>query len=266
MEIIGYILSLLIGISLGIIGGGGSILTVPVLVYILGIDATLATTYSLFIVGATSFVGFVRYAQMRLVDYRLALYFGLPGMLLVYFTRAFLLPLLPHTIITLGNHSLSQSTFLMLIFAVIMLLAAVPMVRGKKANATISSSQSLENSKPAKLVGIGAAVGILTGLLGVGGGFLIIPALVLFGKVEMKKAVGTSLLIIAANSSFGFISNFNNYTIHWSFVLLFTSVAIAGLFLGIKLSGIISGEKLKPLFGWLIAIMAVVILVMEIIK
>jgi len=132
MLILAYIASLLIGLSLGILGGGGSILTLPVLVYLFGIDPTVATAYSLFIVGATSLASILPKAKQGEVDFGTALYFGAPAVVAVYATRAFIVPQIPDSIATFGSFELTRDTFLMLLFAVLMLLAARGMIVGKK--------------------------------------------------------------------------------------------------------------------------------------
>jgi uncharacterized protein len=262
MEVIGYIASVLIGLSLGLIGGGGSILTVPVLVYLFGVDPVLATAYSLFIVGSTSLVGvFPKYKQ-GLVNIKTALIFGAPAIAAVYATRAFLVPIIPTEIGTLGSFVVTKSVLMMILFAVLMVFASVSMIREKKqAN---SNSEVVQKFNYPMILLEGAVVGVLTGLVGAGGGFLIIPALVLFSKLPMKQAIGTSLLIIAAKSLIGFTGDLSHYQMDWKLLLTVTGLAILGIFIGNMLSLKISGEKLKKGFGWFVLVMGIYIIIKEV--
>lgn len=261
MEIFGYAAALLIGISLGLIGGGGSILTVPVLVYLFGIDAVAATVYSLFIVGATSAVGSVSYFRKDLVSLRTALLFGLPSVAAVYVARNYLVPALPAKILRIGDFSVSKSAFLLVVFAVLMLLASWSMIRKK---ATPETDTRTPGAKSRWLLpGLGLLVGLITGFVGAGGGFLIIPALVSLLGMPMKKAVGTSLLIIALNSLLGFAFSLGTLHVPWPFLLSLLGLAIAGTLLGSALSNQIDGRRLKPAFGWFVLAMGLFILLRE---
>ncbi|PWJ58687.1 hypothetical protein CLV98_10352 [Dyadobacter jejuensis] len=262
MEILGYIASLFIGISLGLIGGGGSILTVPVLVYLLGVGPVQATAYSLFIVGLTSLVGaFPKYRQ-GLVDLKTAVIFGLPAIASVYATRKFIVPAIPHHLFSLGNLEITKSVFIMVLFALLMLAASISMIREKKEETGISEQKMTYNFPLILLEG--ALVGVLTGLVGAGGGFLIIPALVLLSKLPIKMAVGTSLLIIGAKSLIGFTGDLANSNMNWTLLAVVTSLAMIGFFLGNGLSKRVSAQKLKGGFGWFVLAMAVYILINEI--
>jgi uncharacterized membrane protein YfcA len=261
MEIIGYIASVLIGLSLGLIGGGGSILTVPVLVYLFGVAPIPATAYSLFIVGSTSLVGaFPKYKQ-GLVSLKTAIIFGVPAIAAVYLTRAFLVPVIPDEIFTIGGFVVTKSLLVMLLFAVLMVFASVSMIKEKK-QASLKENEAQKFNYPLILLE-GAVVGVLTGLVGAGGGFLIIPALVLLSKLPMKQAVGTSLLIIAAKSLIGFLGDINHFTIDWKLLLIVTALAIGGIFVGNWLSHKIQGDKLKKAFGWFVLVMGIYIIVKE---
>ena len=202
MEIIGYLAAILIGVVLGLIGGGGSILTVPLLVYLFGINPVTATSYSLFIVGLTSTVGSIHYFRMGLVNIKTAFLFGIPSIIAVFITRAYILPAIPYELITIGTFIVTKDIFLMLLFAMLMIGASYNMIKKSNINSILDENQKWANLKIA-LKGI--MVGTITGLVGAGGGFLIIPALVLLRKLPMKEAVGTSLLIIASNSLIGFL-------------------------------------------------------------
>ena len=262
MEILGYILAVLVGVSLGLIGSGGSILTVPILVYIMGVEPVIATAYSLFIVGATALVGGVQNAMKKNVDFKTVLIFGVPSIAAVYATRMWMVPLIPREILTLGSFVLTKSIALMLLFAVVMVFAAVSMIRTKKQSNGNENSVMTYNYPMILLEG--TVVGVLTGLVGAGGGFLIIPALVLLARMPMKLAVGTSLFVIAAKSLIGFLGDLQGeQQIDWSLLFGFTLAAIAGIFLGIFLSKKIEGEKLKKAFGWFVLIMGIYIITKE---
>lgn len=263
MEIIGYIASIFIGISLGLIGGGGSILTVPVLVYLFGIGAEMSTAYSLFIVGSTALVGGVRNASLGNVNYKTAGVFTIPAFIAVYATRAYLVPAIPDEIMTVGTYVLTKDIAIMVFFALVMLAASVSMIRNKREEEEDEDATPQFNI-PAILLE-GTLVGVLTGIVGAGGGFLIIPALVLFAKLPMKKAVGTSLLIIAAKSLIGFIGDVQRYgdQIDWTLLLTVTAIAVFGIFVGIYLNNFIDGKKLKKGFGFFVLLMALYIIVKQ---
>jgi uncharacterized protein len=263
MEILGFILAAIVGVSLGLIGSGGSILTVPILVYIMGIDPVLATAYSLFIVGSTSLVGGVQSALQKRVDFKTVLIFGIPSILAVYATRMWLVPMIPQELFTVWGLSISKPTSLMLLFAVVMILASVSMIRpGEKKES--DEDTPLKYNYPMILLE-GTGVGMLTGLVGAGGGFLIIPALVILAKMPMKLAVGTSLLIIAVKSLIGFTGDLQgSQLIDWKLLGAFTAFAVVGIFAGILLSKKIQGDKLKVGFGWFVLVMGIYIIAKEI--
>ncbi|SKB30716.1 hypothetical protein SAMN05660776_0248 [Salegentibacter holothuriorum] len=261
MEILGYFGALIIGVVLGLIGGGGSILTVPVLVYLLAINPVTATAYSLFVVGASSLVGAFKNMQKKLVDFRTAIVFSIPAFIAVYATRKYMVPAIPESLFNIGDFEITKNIGIMLFFAIIMILASVSMIRenGKK------KADAVEISYNYPLIIIeGIVVGVLTGIVGAGGGFLIIPALVLLAKLPMKKAVATSLLIIAIKSLIGFIGDVQNMDINWVFLAIFTGLSVIGMFIGIYLNKFIDGKKLKKGFGWFVLIMGIYIIWAEI--
>jgi len=262
MEIIGYLASLLIGVSLGLIGGGGSILTVPVLVYLFHVEPVLATAYSLFIVGATSLVGVFPKYKNNMVNLRTAIIFGIPSIISVYATRKWLVPSIPETILNIGSFTLTKALLLMLLFALLMTAASISMIRDKTTNDDHTAPADLKFNYPVILIE-GVVVGILTGLVGAGGGFLIIPALVLLSKLPIKQAIGTSLLIIAMKSLSGFVGDLSHTAIDWSLLLPVTGLAIAGLFLGNTLNTKINAVSLKKGFGWFVLVMGIYIIIKE---
>lgn len=261
MELAGYIASLFIGISLGLIGGGGSILTVPVMVYLFGLQPLLATSYSLFVVGSTSFVGAFNNLRKGLVNVKAALLFGASSIATVFLTRKFLVPAIPKDIFTIRGFTITESMLTMVLFAILMLVASVSMIRNKKV--VKHEEENKDHFRFGKLVTYGITIGLVTGLLGAGGGFLLIPALVLLLKLPMKKAIGTSLMIIALNSLVGFTGDLGHFSIDWFFLVKVTAIAIAGIFIGGALSKKIPGEKLKKGFGWFVLVMGIYIIVKE---
>lgn len=260
LTIFGYLGALLIGLVLGLIGGGGSILTVPVLVYLLGVNPVLATAYSLFVVGSASLVGAIRNMQKGLVDFRTAIVFAIPAFISVYISRKYLIPAIPEQITQIGDVVLSKNVAIMIFFAVIMLLASISMIRNKRKET--DEEQEIKYNYPLIIVE-GLLVGMVTGIVGAGGGFLIIPALVLLARLPMKKAVATSLLIIAIKSLIGFMGDVQNLEIDWSFLAVFTSLSIVGIFVGIWLNQFIDGKKLKKGFGWFVLVMGIYIIIKE---
>ena len=262
IDLIGYFGALLIGVVLGLIGGGGSILTVPVLVYLLAVNPVTATAYSLFVVGFTALVGTLNTMKQKLVDFRTATVFAIPAFIAVYATRKYLVPAIPEHLFTLWGFEVTKDIGIMIFFAIIMIVASVSMISDKKKDDTTETE--VKYNYPLIIIE-GIVVGALTGIVGAGGGFLIIPALVLLAKLPMKKAVATSLLIIAVKSLIGFIGDIQNLKIEWIFLIIFTGLSIAGIFLGGYLNKFVNGKKLKKSFGWFVLLMGIYILGKEII-
>lgn len=252
-----------IGVSLGLIGAGGSILTVPVLVYLAHVEPVLATAYSLFVVGSTALVGGAQNAWKKRVDFKTAFIFGIPSILSVYATRAWIMPAIPDQISIANWFSFPKGMGLLVLFAGLMVITSITMIRnGESEVEDLEPTPKKTNYLLILVEGIG--VGMLTGLVGAGGGFLIIPALVLFAGLKMKLAVGTSLFIIAAKSLIGFTGDIQVGTaIDWNFLLLFTGFSISGIFIGIWLHRFIDGKKLKKGFGWFVLIMGIYMLLKE---
>ena len=259
MEIIGYLAAIIIGLSLGLIGGGGSILTIPILVYLFKIDPELATSYSLFIVGATSFSGSFSHYKMGNLQLKSALYFAVPSVVSILIIREVIFPKIASTLFSIASYSVSKDFLIMLVFSVLMIAASVSMIRKGKPEVT-----NFKTNYP-RLAIIGFIVGIVTGFLGAGGGFLIIPALLFFANLPMKQAVGTSLLIITINSIIGFAGDIYIGTpIDYTFLLSVAAMAFIGMLIGTHLSKKIDGAKLKPIFGWFILIMGIYIIIKEV--
>lgn len=259
MEIAGYIASLFIGLALGLIGGGGSILTIPILVYLFSITPTIAISYSLFIVGFTSLLGAYNSYRKGLVNFKTVLLFGSSSITTVFIARKFIIPIIPDVFFKFGSFEVTHSLFVMVVFAILMLVASIPMIRNRKM---VEKVQAKED--PFKLVMYGVLIGLVTGFLGSGGGFLLIPALVMLMKLPIKEAIGTSLLIIALNSLIGFLGDFGRHPIDWKFIVLVTAIAIAGIFIGGYFNQKVNGDKLKKGFGWFVLGMGIYIIIKEV--
>jgi len=257
-QILGYVGALIVGLVLGLIGGGGSILTVPLLVYLLGYNPVIATAYSLFVVGTSAMVGTYQKHKKGLVDFKTGLAFSFPSFLAVYASRRYLLPNIPEILFSTNGFSFTKNMGIMICFALVMVLASYAMIKKEKAIPKASGQQPYY-----KTFIQGLAIGTTTGIIGAGGGFLYVPALVLWANMPMKKAVGTSLIIVTINSLIGFIGDVQTLEIAWDFLLIFTGIFIIGIVLGVFLSKFISSKKLKKSFGYFVLIMAVYIIYKE---
>lgn len=260
MELVGYAASILVGLVLGLLGGGGSILSIPILVYLFGVEPVLASAYSLFIVGVTSLVGAVPKYKDQLVHLRTGLIFGLPSIASIFITRKWLVPAIPDVIFQVEGFLVTKRILLLGIFAVLMVFASIPMIRGKR---DITSAN--EKFRTFLVVLEGIVIGFLTGLVGAGGGFLIIPALVFLTGLQFKTAVGTSLFIIAINSLMGFVGDLMNYVMDWQLLLSVTGLAIVGILIGNRFSRKISAIRLRIAFGWFTLIIGGYILLRELV-
>lgn len=259
MHFIGYLSTLLIGLSLGLMGAGGSILTVPVLVYFFRMEPASAVRYSLFIVGSTSSISSITKFKQGEVLLKKGAIFAAISIVMVWLIRSFILPKIPSVLFRWHGLTLSFASFSMIAFSLLMILAAKTMIRVKNS----CDSQKPESNSILVLFGCAAATGILTGFLGAGGGFLIVPALTLFFELDMKKAVGTSLFIISLNTLSGFIADLGLHEINWIFLLLTTALAITGAFAGQQISHLFNTRQLKLCFGWFVLILALVILALQ---
>lgn len=263
IEILGYAAAVLMGAVLGLIGGGGSILTVPILVYLFGVPPVLATAYSLFIVGLTSIFGILPYLRTGQVQVKTGILFSIPAMTGVFVARKFVVPIVPEKLLALGSFVLTKDMALMGLFAVMMVAASFSMIRSRPA---VNHAEAAEKPAPSALnkalmVAIeGLVVGLLTGLVGAGGGFLVIPVLVIFAGLEMKAAVATSLLVISLKSLVGFLGDLGSQPMDWFFLGGFSVFTIVGALLGGWASKYVPSDKLKPAFGWFVLLMGVFIL------
>jgi uncharacterized membrane protein YfcA len=259
-QIIGYILAVFVGMTLGMLGSGGSILSVPILVYVMGIEPTLATAYSLFVIGATSLVGGVHKAKQKLVDFKKVVLFGIPAIITVFITRKILVPKIPNIIFSTESFTLTKSVLIMIIFAFVMIFASVRMI--KPLRAVVVTDQ--EKLNYFKIVLLGILIGLVSGFVGAGGGFLIVPTLLFFAKTPMKMAVGTSLFIVASQSLIGFVGDImSDQVIDWKLLEIFTLASVIGIFIGNFISRKVADEKLKTGFGWFVLAMGIYIIIRE---
>jgi len=260
MEFFGYIASVLIGLTLGLIGGGGSILTVPVMVYLFSISPQLATSYSLFVVGTTSLTGVIVRLRSGCIKANTALLFGTSSVITVFITRKFIIPSIPTTLFSIGDFQVTEAMATMILFAILMLMSSISMIRNSDKKPVQHIPPAIDHTRLA-LYGIG--IGLVTGFLGAGGGFLIIPTLVLLCGLSMKEAVGTSLLIIACNSLTGFAGDLGHFKIDWKLLGIVTTLAITGILIGTQMAKKIKNESLKKAFGWFVLVMGIYIIIKE---
>lgn len=259
-HLIGYILAVFVGITLGMLGSGGSILSVPILVYVMGIEPILATAYSLFIIGTTSLVGGIHKAQQKLVDFKKVVLFGIPTVISVFITRKILVPRIPDIIFSTEIFTLHKSVLIMVVFAIVMIFASFRMIKPLKEK-IISDG---EKPNYYKIVLLGILIGLISGFVGAGGGFLIVPTLLFFAKMPMKMAVGTSLFIVSSQSLIGFLGDImGDQIIDWELLQIFTLASIIGIFIGNFISKKVEDEKLKISFGWFVLAMGIYIIIKE---
>lgn len=263
MLALGYILGLLIGICLGVMGAGGAVLTIPVLVYLFQIDSITATFYSLFIVGITAMIGTIGYIRNQLFDSKTVVFFGIPSVISVILTTRILVPSIPNVILGNSSYTLTKHLLLLILFAMLMIFSAIAMIRSSRVIKQDDYTE-MHKYRYGLIIVQGMLVGMVTGILGAGGGFLIIPALVLLARLPMKKAVGTSLFLITLNCIIGFASKYSTIEeVNWVFLFTFSSLTVAGILTGILFTKKISGEKLKKGFGYFMLIMGTFILTKE---
>lgn len=261
MEIIGYLLAIIMGFTLGLFGGGGSILTVPILVYVFQLSPVLAAAYSLFVVGSTAVIGAWQKHRENLVQWKEGIIFAAPSLLSVFLTRYYLVPAIPDVLFRFNTTELTKDTALLIFFGFIMLLASYSMIKGKKE---AKQAESTAMNYPL-IVSVGIGVGLIAGLVGAGGGFLIVPALAIMLRLPIKQAIGTSLMIIAVNSLIGFLGDLGSgQHIDWRFLSVFTLFSIVGMFLGIYTTRYVQASKLKKGFGWFVLVMAILIILAEV--
>ena len=258
MEVFGYLASLCIGLILGLIGSGGSILSIPILIYLFSMEIVEATAYSLFIVGVTSLTGAIHRYKDSTVNIRIGLVFGIPSIVAIFTTRKWIVPAIPDILIQTESIVITKRLLILGILAILMIIAALLMISRR-----IDPSSHPGNCQLEWLAFQGMLTGFLAGLVGVGGGFLVIPSLVFLAKIPFKSAVGTALFIIAINSLLGFTGDMTNYSMNWSFLAAIAAIAMLGIFIGNLFSQRVATQRLKKLYGFFILIMGVSILVKE---
>ncbi len=263
-QLLGYTGALLTGLVLGLLGGGGALLSIPVLVYLFHLDASVATGYSLFLVAVTASIGAVQNIRKKMVDYQAVLYYGIPSVISVYCIRRFVMPNLPDVIFNIGNYGVDKNHFILFILSVVMFGAGYKMFSAKESseeNAIAHPNQFI------KLIFLAILIGSFLGLVGAGGGFLMIPALVYFANLPMKLAVSTSLVLVAINSFIGFLGDVHSSQhMDWKFLFLFSAFSVTGVFGGFYLQNKIDGTRLKKYFGGFMMAMALFIMVKETFK
>ena len=254
------------GIVLGLIGAGGSILAVPVLVYFMGVDPVTATAYSLVIVGLTALLGSTRYIKKSQVDIKLAVTFAIPSIVAVYATRLWLVPNIPDPIFASESYVFTKNAFIMTLFSVLMLLSSWFMIRKQDFEVFPSAHVQTKSVNRVLMVLEGFLVGGFTGVVGAGGGFMIIPALIFLTNIDMKIAVGTSLFIIALKSLVGFSGDIQSGTeIDVYLIVKFLCATCIGMLIGTMVSSYLSAQNIKKAFGWFTLIIGTVIIIKEII-
>jgi uncharacterized membrane protein YfcA len=259
LEILGYILAIFVGISIGLIGAGGSILALPILVYLFGVEASeIAPTYSLFVVGICSIIGASMRHKQGLINFKTVLFFGAPTVLAIFITRYFIVPIIPDELFTIHHFILTKRILVLGMFGLLMILASYFMIRKRVSDTPVKINQVLN-------FGGGLFTGFLSGLVGAGGGFIMIPALIKIGNLTIKMAIGTSLAIIALNSIVGFAASINHLFIDWKLLLTFSGLSIIGIVIGNHFSKKVNSETLKKSFGWFILLTGIFILVKELI-
>lgn len=258
LEILGYIFSIFIGVILGLLGGGGSILAIPILVYLFHVEPTLAQAYSLFIVGVTSLVGAIPKYREQLVNIKTGILFGIPSIASIFFTRNQIVPAIPDILFSTENLTVTKRELQLGLLALLMVLASLQLIRGRK-----ESNSDQEKFRVFLLIVEGLLIGCLTGLVGAGGGFLIIPALIFLTGLPFKTVVGTSLFIIAINSLIGFAGDVLKQTMDWTFLLTISSLATGGILIGNLFSRRIASFYLRKAFGWFTLLIGISILIAE---
>jgi len=265
MESIGYLLAVLMGLVLGLLGGGGSILTVPILVYFFGVSATVATGYSLLVVGVTSAIGAIRYYKDELIDFKVSILFAIPSMIGVLVARKYLLPSVPDRV-SLSILSVSKDQVIMLAFAILVLVISIFMLKAKERDEECVLTRTPQK-RNLPLIGVeGFVVGLLTGFVGAGGGFMIVPALILLAKVPLRIAIASSLVIISLKSLSGFLGDLSEgMSFDWMFLMTFIGFTMAGVLMGTLVNQKMPVTLLRKGFAYFVFLMGVLIVLKELV-
>lgn len=259
LEILGYIAAVVMGAVFGVIGSGASVLTMPILVYLMGFPPVIATAYSLVLVGTSAALGSIHYYRQGFIDASAVLFFGGPSILTAYLTRAWLMPILPNPILNSPIY-ISKNILIMAVFCILLAIAGSMLLWNDRVRAPKKKVYH-----PMGWIFLeGSVIGCITALVGAGGGFLIIPALVLFLGLPMKKAIGTSLLIIALKSLIGFLGDVQNgITLKEHVVLLLITATLIGMWAATQVAHLFDGEKLQRVFAYGLLILAAAIFIKE---
>jgi len=258
LEIIGYIALIGIGMVLALTGGGGSLLSVPILVYLFSLDVVTATSYSLFIVGTTSLFGAWLKQKDQRIDIRSGIIFTACSVVAIFSTRKWIVPSIPDEVFVYGNVALTKRVLILGVFALLAIVSSMAILLKRNYK-----TEKLEPPRLKMLVPVSFGTGILVGFVGAGGGFLILPSLSFFARLPFKIALGTTLLVIGMNSLIGFVGDVLNYEINWSFLLVITALAITGMVIGNNYTNRIPIQRVRDSFGWLVLTIALAILVTE---
>lgn len=251
---------------MGLIGGGGSMLSVPVLVYLLKYPTDVATGYSLFIVGTAALIGGLAFIKRGDISFESIIQFAIPSLITVFLVRKLIIPVLPAVFYSGENFQISKQLFVMVLFAILMLSSSIVMIKKQTKNYRNDAMWEEFAKSPVRIylvILLAVIVGFITGLVGAGGGFIIIPVLIFFLRVPVKKAIGTSLAIIALNSLIGFTGNIGVFQIDWKFLLVVTFISVIGILLGNIISSKLPAQKLKPAFGWFTLLVGIFVLIKE---
>jgi uncharacterized protein len=260
MELLGYASLIGVGLLLGMMGGGGSILSMPILVYLFSLDVVVASSYSLFIVGTTSMVGTMLKQRDSFIDIPAVLQLGVPSLLATFLTRKWIVCSIPDVLFMVGSVAVTRRALLLSVFATVVIISSVMVIHSRQSS---TSYESTSRPNPLALILAGLGVGFLSGLAGVGGGFLILPALILFAGLRFNVAVGSALPIIAMNSLVGFVGGVYSHPVNWIFLASISMLATFGIFIGDHFASRFSPNTLKRIFGWSALMLGIWILIKE---
>lgn len=259
IAILGYIGAILTGLVLGLLGGGGAAVSIPILVYAFNVPPSLATGYSLLIVGFTALLGTVQNLRQGLVRYKALVRCGLPALISIYIMRRFLIHSIPATFFTLYGFKLTKDTFILLLLAFFMAMVARNMISAAKPD-----KKEVKQTPYISVLFQSIFIGLFTGMVGAGGGFLLIPLLLASEPMEFRNATATSLTLVTLNSFIGFAGDVqSNIVINWPFLLSFLGCSIAGVIIGIRIAHRIDNKKLRQIFGYAMMGIAIFIVIKE---
>lgn len=256
--VVGHFFIFLMGLILGMMGAGGSILTIPIFVYLFNMEPFIAATHSLFVVAVTALFGSFSYIRKKEISVVKGITFIIPSFLGVVFAKKFILNIIPMTIYRSSHIQITKNFIIMTVFSILMMAASWTILKNKIYEAHFN------NKKSHRLVMalLGFVVGVVIGFVGIGGGFIMIPVFVILMGLKMREAIGTSLVIISINALFGFLLSLNEFSvlINWQFLSIASLIAILGALMGSRYSHLINEKKLKFFFGWAILYLSLFII------